>query len=189
MVSRFKRTHLKTCTCKSTDKDNLTAQECYLDGSNCGVACDTSVCGTFTSWTGWSSCSVTCEGGTRTRSRCFKWNDQKADQCETESSKCNKQSCPKVCTCQSTDANNLSAKLCNLDGTNCGDNCSASVCGKAKTSYASCSVTCGGGQQLVTTIFVWAASGQEEIVSVAQQNCNKQDCPKEFQFYQFSSGC
>ena len=150
-----------------------------MDGSSCGANCNTSVCGTFTSWAGWTACSVTCGGGTRTRTRCFEWNDQTADQCETQTDDCNEQSCPKVCTCQSTNWNNLSAKLCNLDGTNCEDNCNASVCGGTKTTVDSCPVTCGGGQQLVSTVFVWAKTGKEEIVSVAQQNCNEQDCPKE----------
>ena len=169
----------KVCTCKSTNKNNLVAQKCNLDGSNCGVACDTSVCGAFTVWTEWSTCTVTCGGGTKTRNRCFNWADNSANQCETETENCNELSCPKLCTCQNTDRNNLSARLCNLDGTNCGDDCDASVCGETKTTIDDCSVTCGGGQQLAVTTFVWAETGQEEFVTAVQQACNMQDCPKE----------
>ena len=94
----------------------------------------------------------------------------------------NNKTMKKVCTCKSTDKNNLSAKLCNPDGTNCGDDCDVKACGETKTTTDDCSVTCGGGQQLATTCFVWAATGQEECDTPVQQACNEQECPKESWF-------
>ena len=115
----------------------------------------------------------------KTRERCFEWSNQTVDQCETQTDDCNEQSYPKVCTCKSTDKNNLSAKLCNFDETNCGDGCDVSVCGQTQTTTDSCSVTCGGGQKLITTCFVWAETGQKDCDAPVLQACNEQDCPKE----------
>ena len=82
------------CTCLNTDKDNLVAKECNLDVSNCGADCDTSACGVFTTWSEWSTCTVTCGGGTKTRDRCFEPANDSADQCETENADCNETACP-----------------------------------------------------------------------------------------------
>ena len=83
------------CTCTSTDKTDLTAEQCDQHG-DC-VACDASVCGTQADWTEWTDCSVTCGGGTRTREECFTWesgdNDGTED-CDEESEDCNEQDCP-----------------------------------------------------------------------------------------------
>ena len=59
------------------------------------------------------------------------------------------------------------------------DECDVLVCGETKTTTNECSVTCGGGQQLATTCFVWKETGQEDCDASLQQTCNVQDCPKE----------
>ena len=80
------------CECSSTDKNNLSAAKCDQN-DECVDCDDISSCGTQENWTEWSECSVTCGGGTRTRSECFIWANR-PEECDDESEDCNENDCP-----------------------------------------------------------------------------------------------
>ena len=54
----------------STDKNNLSAEYCDIDG-NCESCENTISCGYFTPWTSWSACSNLCGGGVQERQQEF----------------------------------------------------------------------------------------------------------------------
>ena len=84
------------CTCQSDRPgDQLLAKWCDTTTGECLDDCDGAVCGEWEEWTGWGGCSVTCGGGSQSRTRCFKWNDlTKDDYCETSTQKCDQTTCP-----------------------------------------------------------------------------------------------
>ena len=82
----------ENCVCTSNDKDDLSAEETDQFGNT--RPCDTDVCGAFNNWSNWSECTASCDGGVQTRSRCFEFANEVADQCEEEEQACNTNACP-----------------------------------------------------------------------------------------------
>ena len=103
----------ENCVCTSEDKDNLSAEESDQFGNK--RPCDTAVCGAYTNWSNWGDCSATCDGGVQSRSRCFEFANDVANQCEDEEQACNQNECPKwaawkawsACNGQCADGDNV----------------------------------------------------------------------------------
>ncbi|KAJ1606274.1 CpTSP9 [Cryptosporidium canis] len=123
------------------------------EGCNISIPCEDCV---YSSWGVWSDCSVSCQGGMRTRTRKLIWKSDIKGNCEDRESdieSCNEQSCP----------------------VNCGLS--------DWTTWSTCSSTCGPGSKMRYRIILTQADlggvqcpAEKDITERA--SCNLQECEK-----------
>ena len=115
----------KKCDKGTQTRTRTVTKKSAIDGSSCGTStetgsqtcntqgCCSSVSTTYGSWTGWSSCSKTCGGGTQTRSRSVVTKSNYTggvctSTTQTGSQACNTQACaPTIKCCKSGKASGV----------------------------------------------------------------------------------
>lgn len=98
-------------------------------------------------WSAWSSCSVTCGGGTQTR------------------------------TCDSPAPANGGASCSGASSQSCNTQACVTPVDGGWTAWSSCSVTCGGGTQTRTCTNPAPANGGASCSGASSQSCNTGACP------------
>ncbi|KAH8581593.1 extracellular protein with 3 TSP1 domains and an EGF domain [Cryptosporidium sp. chipmunk genotype I] len=140
---------LRPASFEGTTCPNLIENE----GCNTSISCDDC---TYSSWSSWGDCSVTCQGGFRSRTRKLIWKSDIKGRCEdnqTDIESCNEQSCP------------INCRLSNW------------------TSWSICSSTCGKGTKMRYRIILAQSElggvqcpSENEITERA--SCQLQECEK-----------
>ncbi|KAK6590073.1 extracellular with 3 TSP1 domains and an EGF domain [Cryptosporidium xiaoi] len=123
------------------------------EGCNISIPCEDCV---YSSWSAWGSCSVSCQGGSKTRTRKLIWKSDIKSNCqdpEMDIETCNEQSCPIDC------------KLSDW------------------TTWSTCSSTCGPGNKIrYRIVFLESDLGGVQCPSEEERtervSCNNQDCDK-----------
>jgi len=136
-------------------------------------------------WTAWSTCSLTCGGGKKTRTCTNPAPSNGGDQCVgAEEEACNQNACPQgECKgtlamyddwCKSTCAWDVSY----CDPGFCNDACrgtTTAVDGDWST-WSECSATCGGGTQSRSCNNPVPSNGGKDCVGEGTRACNTDDC-------------
>jgi len=142
-----------TATQDSTLKDGtvLKGQVCpaTLEGQHCNVQ-ECPVDCSVGSWSGWSSCTLSCGTGSQTRTRLNRSPKYGGKLCPNKEhvQDCNTQSCPTNCVVESWQA------------------------------WGACSTSCGGGsQKRVRTLTSAGFGGKICPTGVDRQRCNEHACP------------
>ena len=151
-------TQTRTVVCKRSDGTTVSDSNCSGTKPASSQTCNTTACATYSWQTGsWGTCSVTCGGGTQTRTVVCKRNDGVTV----------------------ADGNCSGAKPANSQ------TCNTTACATYSWqtgSWGTCSVTCGGGTQTRTvsckrndgvTVSSTYCSGTKPAAS---QTCNTQSC-------------
>ena len=180
--------HINTLYCSGMGTATNCNQQVIL------FALPTAESANWSTWGAWSSCSRTCNGGTRTRQR----SCQGGTTCSgsnIEEQTCNTQACPVAaqwgswsswsgCSATCGGGRQARSRRC-LNGNTCVGNrvqyqsCSTQACGVTQGSwsswsgYSSCSASCGGGLQTNTR---QCLSEPCEGPTSRQRICNSQQC-------------
>ena len=145
-------------------------------------------------WSGWSSCSAACNGGTQTRTCTNPAPANGGTSCSGPSSQtCNNQACPvdggwsgwSACSdsCGGTQTRTCTSPAPSNGGAECvgpvSQACNTTACAVhgGWSNWGACSVTCGGGTQARTCTNPAPANGGAGCVGAPNQNCNTQPCP------------
>jgi len=175
------------------------SQPCNTQG--CPVNCAVS------SWSAWSACSATCNGGSQTQTRTVvvqPKNGGAACPSLSQTQSCNTQPCPRNCVVSSWSPWGACSAPCGrgsqmstrsvitaaaYGGTACPSLTQQQACNthacpvncvvSGWSAWSGCSATCGGGSQTQTrSIVVVAANGGAACPALSQsQNCNMHNCP------------
>ena len=205
----------KTCGGGSKTRSRTVKTQPKNGGTECPTLNETDVCNTqecpinceVNNWSDWSSCSKTCGGGSKTRSRTVKTEPKNGGTtCPTlnETDVCNTQECP--VNCEVNDWTNWSScsKTCGggsktrnrtvktepkNGGTVCPTLNETDVCNTQEcpincglsewSNWSSCSKTCGGGTRTrLRSILTEPKYGGEPCGKLQESEvCNTQNCP------------
>ena len=128
-----------------SDRGRIIEEECNLEP--CPVDC-------IGSWSDWSACTASCDGGKQTRSFIVSEGEKFGGLCENK--------------------NKIETRDCNTHG--CPLDCEGYY-----TSWSSCNSSCGGGTQTKSFVVTKTESGGgtcENRNSVLSQTCNTEPCPE-----------
>ncbi|KAK6991172.1 SCO-spondin [Biomphalaria glabrata] len=159
-----------SATCMGTQSRNRTCVGPFYGGKDCqsllfesqpcnNVSC--AVDGTWTVWSEWSPCSLSCGGGSRTRSR----------------------KCVGILNGgKNCDGNSEERQLCNSEG------CPVDGFFGQWSSWGLCSLTCGSGIQLRNRTCIGPFNGGKNCSGNFEdsQTCNQQSCPIDGYYLQWS---
>nr|XP_022343628.1 uncharacterized protein LOC111136803 isoform X1 [Crassostrea virginica] len=199
------------CVGESSEQQSCNTQSCVVDGG-------------WSAWTVWGACSVTCNGGTQSRTRtCTNPTPQNGGAdcvgADTEFQDCNTQACPvdggwsewtvwgtcsvtcgggtesRTRTCTNPVPQNGGAECTGLDTES--QDCNTQACPvdggwSDWSAWSQCSASCGGGFQTRTrTCSNPVPQGGADCVGVSneQQNCNTQGCPESCKFEDVNENC
>ncbi|KAL4223846.1 hypothetical protein ACF0H5_017311 [Mactra antiquata] len=207
-------THTRTRTCSYPDGVPH-GNEC-AGSLSASESCNTDPCpvdGVFTVWSTWSKCSVTCGGGTHTRTRTCSYPDgvPHGNDCAgslSASESCNTDPCPvdgvftdwltwSKCSVTCGGGTHTRTRSCSYPngvphGNDCvgslsaSESCNTNLCPvdgvwKAWTSWSSCSVTCGGGTHTRARTCSYPTDVPHGNACVGSskdtQACNSNKCP------------
>ncbi|KAL4226916.1 hypothetical protein ACF0H5_014894 [Mactra antiquata] len=196
--------HGDNCTGDESDKDTCGDSLCPVDG-------------VWSNWETWSTCTVTCGGGERSRNRNCTYNinpdnpEPTGDPClgnNTDTESCSTNVCPvdgswtqwsTFTPCTKTCGNGTSTRnrtceylpLGSPHGNDCpgntvdviscnGNECPQDAVWQAWSTWTTCSVTCGGGNQTRDRVCTWPSSVHGDNCtgdSMETQDCSKNLCP------------
>ncbi|XP_063443799.1 SCO-spondin-like isoform X2 [Mytilus trossulus] len=145
----------RSCTNPAPQYNGLSCSGAASDSQSCNTH-NCPINGGYTSWTSWGTCSVTCAGGSQGRTR--------------------------SCTNPAPQYNGLSCSGASSDTQSCNTlNCPINGGYTSWTSWATCSVTCGGGTQGRTRSCTNPAPQYNGLscsgAASDSQSCNTHNCP------------
>ena len=140
---------LRAASFKGATCPNLIESE----GCNISIACEDCA---YSSWSAWGACTVSCQGGVRTRTRKLIWKSDIQGSCqdpEIDFERCNEQNCPVDCKLSSW------------------------------TTWSACSSTCGPGNKMrYRIVFSESDLGGVKCPSEEERtervSCGNQECDK-----------
>uniref|UniRef100_H2ZIH1 Uncharacterized protein n=1 Tax=Ciona savignyi TaxID=51511 RepID=H2ZIH1_CIOSA len=171
-------------------------------------SCNTGIrCPTWTRWSDWGECSLTCGGGTQTSTRTCNTFGQAGATCVGRASRsqiCNDVICPSWAgygswsSCSRTcgggtrtrsrgcSNGNVGQDGCPTSGATQSQLCNTQACQSAQPtwsdfgSWSGCSTTCGVGSRSRTRVCIGGSIGVVgcEAASVVPQVCNTNSCPQ-----------
>eukprot|EP01004_Peranema_trichophorum_P002529 NODE_1581_length_1896_cov_175.363790_g1339_i0.p1 GENE.NODE_1581_length_1896_cov_175.363790_g1339_i0~~NODE_1581_length_1896_cov_175.363790_g1339_i0.p1 ORF type:complete len:386 (-),score=157.57 NODE_1581_length_1896_cov_175.363790_g1339_i0:7-1164(-) len=205
----------KTCGGGSSSRARGVETAAAFGGNACPEleqkrSCNTQACPvdcTVSTWGLWSTCSVSCGGGSRSRTRVISFQPQNggaACPATTETSDCNTQKCPVDCAMSEWKAWGACSTSCgggiqkrsrgviteaSEGGAACGSTEESAVCNTQPcpadcvvadwSAWSACDKTCGGGSQQRTRQITFTPRFGGKVCPQTQevQTCNNAPCP------------
>ncbi|XP_062907004.1 SCO-spondin [Mobula hypostoma] len=174
---------------QQVDCNNCTCTDGQITCSN--NICQTSDCA-WSHWSAWSSCSITCGIGTRSRFRSSTSEslESECNQDQVQTKQCDQGQCPVLCLHDEQEmqfgetwfVGECKQCLCTPEGIYCQPlDCRVDGGWTPWSSWSDCSVTCGWGSQTSTRACINPPprnGGSEcEGLGIQTKNCSSADCP------------